>query len=58
MAVGTLINSGFQVTAPHSLYQLPRVLLGMCRELRASENSINFIVAGEKILQVGQTESH
>lgn len=58
MAVGTLINSCFQVTATHSLYQLPRVLLSMCRKLRAGENSINFIIVGEKILQVEQTGSH
>lgn len=58
MAVGTLINSCFQVTAAHSLYQFPRVLLRMCRKLRAREKSIHFIIVGEKILQMEQTESH
>lgn len=58
MAAGSLINSCFQVTATQSLYRFPRVLLSMCRKLRASENSINFIIFGEKILQVEQTKSH
>lgn len=56
--VGTLINFCFQVTAAHSLYQFPRVLLSMCRKLRAREKSIHFIIVGEKILQMEQTESH
>lgn len=50
MAVGTLINSCFQVTATHPLYQFPRVLLSMCRKLRAREKSIHFTIVGEKIL--------
>lgn len=58
MAVGPLMNSCFQVTATHSLCQFPRVLLSMCRKLKGSENSINFIIVGEKILQVEQIESH
>lgn len=56
MAVGRLINSCFQVTATQSLYQFPRVLLSMCRKLRASENSINFIIFGEKNITGGANE--